>query len=322
MLWKEVWNTGPGPANKYESFILYTKGLCMGTADLIPGVSGGTIAFITGIYKPLLEAVASLNYQVLKALTQLKIKEALSQVHMRFMVPLLCGIFSAIILLAHFMHYLLVHHPVPTWAAFWGLIGGSIIVMWRQLPHSLRPSTLLSIGIGAVLAFAMVSLIPVDTPESWWFICLCGAISTMAMILPGISGSFLMLILGKYEFITGAIKNPFVLENLGSIVLFASGGAIGLLSFTRCLNYLLKHYYATTMAFLVGILIGSMKKIWPWKVTLESKIVRGKEKILREANVMPEALDGECALALALILLGLFVVLFVDYHHRQKNLVS
>lgn len=312
---------------KKEYALLYIKGLFMGTADLIPGVSGGTIAFITGIYEELVQTISSLlNYRVFKSLIQFRIKEVLEQINGRFLAPLLCGILSAIALLAHFMHYLLLHHPVPTWAAFFGLIGGSIFVMGKELDRPLKWSNFLWIGIGVVCALIVVSLIPVETPEAWWFLFLCGMISMMAMILPGISGSFLLLILGKYQFVTGALRNPLALENMATICVFACGGVLGLLSFSKGLNYLLKHYHSLTMAFLLGILIGSMKKIWPWKAVLESKIVQGKVKVLREANIMPGAIDGEVVGAIVLILLGFTTVLFVGHRSspssRQKNLVS
>ena len=158
----------------------------------------------------------------------------------------------------------------------------------------------------------MVSLIPVDTPDAFWFIYLCGIIGITAMILPGLSGSFLLLILGKYEYITGALKNPFAEGAPLILIVFLMGTATGLLSFSKILNFFMKNYRVKTMAFLTGILIGSMKKVWPWKEVLESKIVRGKTKIIREMNIMPTEFNNEVVVAIALMLIGFIFVLVLE----------
>ncbi len=294
----------------------------MGIADLIPGVSGGTIAFITGIYEGMLDAASSVNKRSLSALMRFDIKGFLSIVHIRFLVPLVVGILSAIFLLARVMHYLINEQPIPTWATFFGLIAASIIVIFKELDHPKAPKNLIPLVIGAVFAWIMVSLIPVDTPTESWFIYLCGIIGITAMILPGLSGSFLLLILGKYEFITGAVKSPFVDGNFVTLLTFACGTLTGLAGFTRILNWFLKHYRSQTMAFLTGVLIGSMKKVWPWKEILESKIVRGKVRILRDANVLPTELNGEVILAIALCILGFVAVLWMESKSRKMNQVD
>jgi putative membrane protein len=322
MTWKEAWDKGPGPRTPIEYLVHFLKGFCMGVADLIPGVSGGTIAFITGIYAGLLEAVASLNKNVFKSLFTFKFKEVASQVHLRFIIPLGMGMVLAILSLARLMHYLIKEQPVPTWALFFGLIAASIIVIWKQLEDHFHSSNILMIIFGAVFAYLVVGLIPVETPDSWWFIYLCGIIGITAMILPGISGSFLLLILGKYEYITGAIKNPLLPENMVIIGIFLCGTATGLLGFSKILNWLMKHYHSLTMAWLTGILIGSMRKVWPWKEVLETKVVRGKVKILREANVMPPEFNSEVWLAVALIIIGFVAVLLMDYQQGKRKSVQ
>jgi putative membrane protein len=292
----------------------------MGIADLIPGVSGGTIAFITGIYEGMLDAVGSVNKRSLLALTRLDFKGFLSIVHIRFLIPLVFGILSAIFLLARVMHYLINEQPIPTWATFFGLIGGSIIIIFKELDNPKKPSNFIPLIIGAIFAWIMVSLIPVDTPTSSWFIYLCGIIGITAMILPGLSGSFLLLILGKYDFITGAVKNPFVDGNFVILLTFVAGSLTGVAGFTRVLNWFLKHYRSQTMAFLTGILIGSMKKVWPWKVVIESKVVRGKLRVLRDANIVPNDFTGEVALAALLCVLGFIAVLWMDSKTRKAAL--
>ena len=317
--WKEAFMAAPGPREKSDYIILYVKAFCMGIADLIPGVSGGTIAFITGIYEGLLDAVGSVNKESIGALLKLDFKKALSIIHVRFLVPLVFGMLSAIFLLARLMHYLITDHPIPTWAAFFGLIGASIIVIFRQLEEPKNPSNIVSMVVGAVFAWIMVSLIPVDTPTDSWFIYLCGIIGISAMILPGLSGSFLLLILGKYEFITGAVKAPFAEGNFPILLTFVAGSLTGVAGFSRILNWFLKHYHSQTMAFLTGILIGSMKKVWPWKEVLETKVVRGKVRVLREANIFPDSFDGQVALALGLCVLGFIAVLWMESKMMNKE---
>lgn len=315
---KEAWETGPGPRSKKEYIILYIKGFLMGIADLIPGVSGGTIAFITGIYDTLLDAAASIDKTFIKHVLKFEIKKAIAHLHFRFIIPLVLGMFTAMITLARVMHYLINEQPIPTWALFFGLIGASIIVIWNKLDDHFSPVNLLIISIGAIFAYIMVSLIPVDTPDALWFIYLCGIIGITAMILPGLSGSFLLLILGKYEYITAALKNPFAEGAPLILVIFIMGTATGLMSFSKILNFFMKNYRVKTMAFLTGILIGSMKKVWPWKEVLESKVVRGKTKIIREMNIMPTEFNNEVMVAIALMLIGFIFVLVLEKKSSQK----
>lgn len=319
---KEVWAEGPGPRTKKEYIVHFLKGFLMGTADLIPGVSGGTMAFITGIYEGLLAAIASINGEVIKLLLKFQIKEVLKRVHVRFLVPLGFGILLAVFSLARLMNYLIREQPIPTWALFFGLILASIIVIWRELEDHFDIKNLFFIALGALFAWVIIGLIPVETPNGLWFIFLCGVIGITAMILPGISGSFLLLILGKYEYITGAIKNPFASENIVIMAVFAVGAATSLIGFSKLLNWLLTKFHAPTMAFLTGVLIGSMRKVWPWKEVLETKVIRGKTKILREANVMPQNYDTEFYLAIFLVILGFIAVMGMDIYSRKKRLAS
>ena len=273
--WREALHASPGPRSKRDYITLYIKGLVMGIADLIPGVSGGTIAFITGIYESLLAAASSVKKDVFGDLLKFDVKNAVSKVHTRFIITLGLGIGTAIFSFSRLMHYLINTHPIPTRSAFFGLIGASSIILFRQL-QSKGITSLAFILLGTVLAYIFVSLVPVETPTDFWFIYLCGAIAVTAMILPGISGSFLLLILGKYEYVTGAIKSPFAEANIGILLIFMAGMITGLLSFSNLLHSLMKSYREPTMAFLTGILIGSLKKIWPWKIVVESKTIRDK----------------------------------------------
>jgi len=311
LTWKQAFDASPGPSTPKEAFFLAFKGLCMGSADIIPGVSGGTIALITGIYADLLKAIQSIGLSMVNKLMKMDIKGALSEVHIRFLLSLLTGIGIAIISLARLMNYLLNHHPVPTWSMFFGLIAASIFVVGKKV-RVWNAVSAICFGSGTVAAYFIVSMIPVSTPEEFWFIFLSGMIAICAMILPGISGAFILLILGKYEFVTGALKNPFLQSNILIILVFCAGCAIGILGFSRVLSYLLEKHYNMTLAFLTGLMAGSMQKIWPWKETVQSIIIRGKEHVLVSRNILPSELSGEVYLAIILTVIGFFIVMGLE----------
>jgi putative membrane protein len=317
--WQNIWNQSVGPSNFSEGVALYLKGFAMGTADVIPGVSGGTIAFVSGIYDSFLAALSSVNGKFFKNIFRFELKQAFSEIHFKFMLVLGFGMVSAILSTARVMHYLIVHQPVFTWSAFMGLIAASIIYVGKQIEDKKSPINWMMLGLGTVVAFSVVSLIPVSTPNHSWFIMLCGLIGVCAMILPGLSGSFLLLILGKYEFITGAVKAPFVAGNLQIILTFLVGTFTGLFTFSKLLKWFLERYHAAAMALLTGFMIGAMKKVWPWKVTLESKVVRGKTLILREANVFPQSFDAEVMISFGLFIFG-FVLVFILERAANKQL--
>jgi putative membrane protein len=317
MLIKSLMNSH-GPRGNKDLFLLYFKGLIMGLADLIPGVSGGTIAFITGIYDELLTAISKINITFIKKLFSREYKEAIEASSAKFLIVLLSGIGTSIILFARLMHYLMENHAVPTWSLFFGLIIASITTLSKNVKKIIGIN-LFWIFTGGVFAYTVVSLVPVETPESYGFIFFCGFIAIMAMILPGLSGSFLLLILGKYQFITGAIKSPFLDNNLIIMSVFSIGAICGLLIFSRVLKYFLTKFHEATMAFLIGVLIGSLKKVWPWKKVLETRIVRGKVKVLTEANFLPETFDQTVMAAFALAIVGFMFVYFLEKIAGSKN---
>ena len=298
---------GPGPSSFGQAIVLCLKGVAMGCADLVPGVSGGTIALITGIYNQLLHAVSSVN-DGLGEIIGLRFKAGLATIHCRFLIVLALGIGSAIIGLSRVMHYLLHYHPVPTWGAFFGLIAASVLLIGKEA-RAWQGFGLVLFIIGTISAYFLVGMIPVATPEAYWFILLAGMIAICAMILPGISGAFLLLILGKYQFITGALKNPFTTENMMVIIVFCCGCAAGLLGFSRFLSYLMDTHKNATMAFLTGLMLGSMRKIWPWKEVLESVTIRGKAHMFSTRNILPQEINSELYLTLALAAVGFAVVL-------------
>lgn len=318
LTWKDAFFASPGPASLRKASVLSLKGLCMGSADVIPGVSGGTIALITGIYEELILALKSIDTAWVKKILNLDLRGALAHIHIRFLLSLFVGIGTAIISLARLMNYLLNHYPVFTWSLFFGLIAASILVVSRRVEKwSGRAG--ISFVAGTIMAAFIVNLIPVTTPDALWFIFLCGIIAICAMILPGISGAFILLILGKYEFITATLKNPFLTQHLIIIIVFCLGCLIGLLSFSRLLNYMLKNFYQLTMAFLTGLMVGSMPKIWPWKEILETKIIGGKAHVIWGSNMMPQSINTEVLIALGLALLGFIIVLIIERLARGKE---
>ncbi len=314
--WKKAWMASPGPKTFTEHAYLFFKGVGMGTADIVPGVSGGTIAFITGIYEALLTAIASINSRLVMQVLRLNLKQALAGLHLRFLVTLVCGIALAVISTSHLMHYLLTEHAVQTWSVFFGLITASILVVAHSINK--RFTTFPALILGAILAYGITGLIPLYTPEEPWFIFLSGMIAICAMILPGLSGSFILLILGKYAFITAALRNPVNPDNLEIILIFITGCLVGILGFSRILRYGLARWHDYTLALLTGIMLGSMRKVWPWKITLESQIIRGKEHVLREENVWP-LLDIEFGIALLLMLSGFTLVMLLDKISRRRT---
>ena len=238
--------------------VLALKGCAMGMADVVPGVSGGTIAFISGIYEELLDSIRSVNATALKLLLKLRLGEFWRHINGSFLLPVLLGIAIAIFSLARLMTYLLTYHPIAIWSAWWITVAT-----------------------------------PAETPNDWWFVMLSGAIAICAMILPGISGAFILLLLGKYQYIMQAVGDL----NIPVIVIFVVGAAAGIISFSHLLSWLLKHWHDVTVAVLMGFMVGSLNKVWPWKETAETYLdSHGVAQPLVQHNVAPgtfEQLTGQ-----------------------------
>ena len=254
---KKIWN----------NILVAIKGACMGAADVIPGVSGGTIAFITGIYDQLIGSINSINAEAVKLFFTGKFKEFWKHINGTFLLCLFCGILFSVVALAGLMQHLLEHHPIQTWAFFFGLIVASSLFILRGIEGwNLKAIIFLLLGIG--LGVVVCTLSPTTTPDALWFVFLSGAIAICAMILPGISGSFILLILGKYKFImeaiTGLTTGQAVGENIVILGVFAVGAVCGLIAFSRFLNWLLARYHKQTLLVLAGFIIGSLVKVWPW----------------------------------------------------------
>ena len=243
------------------------KGACMGAADVIPGVSGGTIAFITGIYDQLVGSIASINAEAFRLLLQGRFKDFWRHINGGFLLSLIAGIGLSVITLAGLMQMLLTTYPIQTWAFFFGLIVASSIFILRGI-SGWHLREYLMVILGVLLGATVCTLSPTQTPDGLWFIFLSGAIAICAMILPGISGSFILLILGKYQYIMGCISDLVsgtdVARNLMVLGVFAVGALVGIIGFSKLLHWLLARWNKEVLIVMAGFIIGSLVKIWPW----------------------------------------------------------
>jgi putative membrane protein len=295
--------------------ILAIKGFLMGAANVVPGVSGGTMALILGIYEELIHAIRSFNLRFLRLFVMLKIKEAISSLAWPFLLPVAVGVLAATLSLAQLLSWLLFTYPIMVWSFFFGLILSSVFSVGRVV-KAWRISTFIAIGLGGVGAYFLFSVIPVATPEASWFLFLCGFLAICAMILPGISGAYILVLLGKYHFTLEAVNN----RDIGTLFILTLGAAAGLLSFVRVLSWLLRRYHDLTMAVLMGLMLGSLRRIWPWKETVTTFIdSSGKEVPGLQINVVPPQVSAEVMLALLFLFLGFLVVVGLHYWELKKN---
>ncbi len=318
-------------ANFLKYISVAFKGMCMGAADVIPGVSGGTIAFLMGIYQELIDSIKSLSSANLKLFFKGKFVEFWRAINGTFLVSLFLGILISVFSLARLMKYLLEFHPIPLWSFFFGLILASSVVILRQLDKwSLR--NVISLVVGIVCAAYICLVSPSQTPDEYWFIFLSGAIAICAMILPGISGSFILLLLGKYHFVMSAVTEL----NIPVLCVFAAGAVIGILSFSHLLSWLLKKFYMATIALLSGFMIGSLIKVWPWKEQVVAGAAGSSDAVmvaqlaeegalLVDFPVLPgkfEMITGASAQvweALLFALIGVFVVVVIEVASHRKE---
>jgi putative membrane protein len=293
---------------------LFLTGAAMGTADPVPGVSGGTMAFILGVYEDLLRAIKSFDLTLLRLLLRLDIKGALAHVPWRFLLALGLGLGSAMLLLANIIGWLLANQREYLFAFFFGLVLASIIAIGARLRWS--PLTGGMLVLGAVVALLIVIQIPLTMPHDPLTLFLSSAIAIVAMILPGISGSFILLILGQYETVINAVRTLDVL----TLLPVAAGSIVGLLSFARLLSWLLNRYEQGTIAVLVGFMIGSLWKIWPWKNVLEWRTnSHGEQMPLVETNALPDFGAPPFWVALGLCIVGFLLVSLLDHLQSKDN---
>lgn len=295
-----------------DYLLLALKGMGMGAADVVPGVSGGTIAFIVGIYEELIDSIKSINLKTIKLIFTLRWVAFFKAINGSFLFSVLAGILISVFSLAKLITWLLETHPILVWSFFFGLVLASTYFVSKQI-EIWDWKRWLSFVIGAGTAYYITIATPAQTPDSLLFIFMCGAIAICAMILPGISGSFILLLMGKYEFIMNAVKSL----DIVIIVIFAVGAAIGLILFSNILSYLLKNFHDITISVLSGFMLGSLNKVWPWKETIQTFTdSHGNIKPLIEQNVLPNEYLWQAVL---LMIIGFLMVYIIEKISGKKE---
>ena len=293
----------------FKYILIYLKGLAMGAADVVPGVSGGTIAFITGVYDDLLSALSAINLKTLNVLRTEGINSAWKRINGNFLVALFAGIATSILSLARLFKYLYATYPHLLWAFFFGLIIGSIFLVGRMV-SKWDAGTILSLVAGTVLSFWFTILEPGSMTDSLLYIFTAGIIAICAMILPGISGAFILLLLGVYAPAMEAISTL----DLKFIATIGLGAVVGLLSFSRLLKWTLDNHRDITIAALIGFLVGSLNKLWPWKETIQFRTNSHGESVpFLEENILPSAFENpQIGFVLILLVVGIALILLLS----------
>lgn len=310
--------------NFIDYVVLTLKGMAMGAADAVPGVSGGTIAFISGIYEELIATINNVNLSLFKTLRKEGFKSAWKQLNGNFLIALLSGIAVSIVTFMKLAKYLLEHYPILIWSFFFGLVLASIIFIGKQIPKW-NTKLVIAMLISAFIAFYITTLPSLANTDNLFFLFLAGAIAICAMILPGISGAFILVLLGAYATITGTISNLVdglaegnmskITSNLIVFFVFASGAIIGILSFSKLLKWLFESHKNLTLAILTGFVLGSLNKIWPWKNTLDWRInSKGIKVPLRQESISPFDFPEENYLTYAILLMvtGFITIIILE----------
>jgi putative membrane protein len=303
-----------------KSLLLFAKGIAMGAADVVPGVSGGTVAFISGIYDELLRSIASIPEAALQLLRG-RVVKAWQMANATFLLVLLSGILTSVFSLAQLITWLLEHHPIPVWSFFFGLILVSSHLVAREIGRW-NWTRIASFALGAAFAWWITVASPIEWGHDPLSLFLAGAIAICAMILPGISGSFLLVLMGLYSLVLGAVKGL----DIAVLAVFAAGCLVGILSFARLLSWLLARFRDLTLAFLTGLMLGSLNKVWPWKQTLTWRAdSHGLQVPVLQENLWPLQFaeqSGQDAQLLAAILLavgGVALVLGLEWLAGRKQ---
>ncbi|MEE2699784.1 MAG: DUF368 domain-containing protein [Bacteroidota bacterium] len=292
--------------NRY--FLLFLKGVAMGIANVIPGVSGGTIALITEIYEKLINSLKSLDSKALKLLLSLDVQAFIKYTNFYFLLSVFGGSVVSVFSIANLFEYLFEHHPILIWAFFFGLILASVYFVGKRI-ENWGSTSKIALCLGTLTAVSLCFITPATENSNLFFVFLCGIIGISGMMLPGLSGSFILILLGNYELlmVTAITELNFVL-----LAVFLAGSVFGLLSFSHLLGWVLKYYKDATLALLTGFILGSLNIIWPWKNIAESVVVNGKEKVLSYSWYFPNISAAETLIGFALIIFGVIIVWFLE----------
>jgi len=314
-----------------DYLVIIFKGIAMGAADVVPGVSGGTIAFISGIYEELIESIDKVGLGVFKVWKQDGFKAAWKSINGGFLLTLFSGIAISILSLAKLIKWLLHNEPVLLWSFFFGLVLASILYIAKQI-KGWSTKIILAIIVTSILSYFITLAEPFASPDSSIYLLFCGFIAIIAMILPGVSGAFILLILGAYQTAIDTINNLIEGVTTGNIDLFkdaffkfcllAIGALIGLKVFSKALNWMFKHQKNLTLAILTGFMIGSLNKIWPWKEILKTRInSKGEEVTLLDKSIFPASYDGDSQILMAFvfIVIGFAAILILESLGKKNN---
>ena len=298
--------------NKHSDIGLFVRGLAMGAADVVPGVSGGTVALMTGIYERLVGALASIDMNLVRAILQLKIAAVWEQVDGRFLLAVLLGIATAVFSLANIMAYLLATYPVLLWSLFFGLILAAAILMLFEL-KKVGLLELTAIFFGTGLSFFITQQTPAIADPALWYLFVCGAVAICAMLLPGISGSFILLLMGAYPIVITAISEL----DIAKLVAVALGCAVGILSFAKILNWLMLNHKHTVMAMMCGFLLGSLALVWPWRIP--TGLDDQTAGVLPATYAVESGMEPQVLACVGLVLLGMSLVAFLSFSGKRSE---
>ncbi|MGV6832743.1 MAG: DUF368 domain-containing protein [bacterium] len=298
------------PRQLKDYFIISLKGIAMGAADAVPGVSGGTIAFISGIYEELITSISNVDASLFKTLFKEGFAAFWKKANGNFLLALIIGIAVSLISFTRLAKYLLENHPILIWAFFFGLILASVLIVGKQI-KKWNPANIIALVVGTLVAYYISGLPSMMENDSTLFLFFAGSLAICAMILPGVSGAFILVILGAYKNAIDALHD----FDIKKIVTLSAGALLGLLTFSRVLKWLFKKYRDLTLALLTGFIIGSLNKVWPWKKVLTFRTnSKGKEVPLLEESISPFNFDGDPQLlwAILLMIVGFFTIYLLE----------
>ena len=323
------------PQRNFLQYLTVTaKGLAMGVADVVPGVSGGTIAFISGIYEELIETIHNIDLGFFKIWKKEGFLKAWEHYNLSFLLALFSGVFISIISLAKLITWLLDVYPIMVWSFFFGLVIASIVFVGKQITNW-RLAVIGALLVASVLSYLITIADPIGSPESTWFLFLAGFIAIIAMILPGISGAFSLLLMGAYTAVIGIVtqlgegmttlNSSLFLSALGKLLIFGLGAIIGLKMFSRVLNWMFKHHKNLILAVLTGFMVGALNKIWPWKEVLQYRMNHAGENIpFIERSILPQNYEGNPQILYAIIfaIIGFLTIFLLEKLADKKNTPS
>jgi len=305
-----------------DYFLITLKGLAMGAADVVPGVSGGTIAFISGIYQELIDSINKVDLSFLSSWKKNGFKTAWQQINGNFLLALVLGIAISVLTLSKVITHLLATQPILVWSFFFGLVIASIYFVGKQIT-SIKSFTILTFIFGTIISYYITIVEPVASPDSYPYLFLSGFVAIIAMILPGISGAFILLLMGSYAVVIGTINNfreallsfnlQLLFQTLLKLGTFAIGAILGLKLFSKVLHWMFDNHRNTTLALLTGFMMGSLNKVWPWKKVLSTRVdSHGNEVTFMDKSILPHYFEGNNQLIIALVLMVVgFLTIFI-----------